>query len=111
MIFTYAAHPLVESPTREDMALFKRWNPWLIFLALWTIIALLSAIQSYVREEIYVAKAPPATQMNVPIKDMSAANVETRKPKVHFKFLDHVRCQWRYGTRGRSSPRWRYGSH
>jgi hypothetical protein len=91
MLFADATHPLVESPTREDLALFKRWKLWLIFLGLWTVIAFLSAIQSYVREEIYVAKAPPAMQMNVPVKDMSAANVETRKPKVHFKFLDHVR--------------------
>jgi two-component system, LytTR family, sensor kinase len=91
MLFGDAMQTLVESPTREDAALFKRWNLWLIFLGLWTFIAFISAVQSYVREEIYVAKAPPVTRVNMPVKDMSAANVETRKPKSHFKFLDHMR--------------------
>jgi hypothetical protein len=98
-------HTLVESPTREDAALFKRWNLWLIFLGLWTFIAFISAVQSYVREEIYVAKAPPATRMNVPIKDMSAMNVETRKPKSRFKFLDHMRWAMEvWYTRAMISP-------
>jgi hypothetical protein len=105
MLLGDALHPLVESPTREDAALFRRRKLWLIFLGLWTFIAFISAIQSYVREEIYVAKTPPAARLDVPIKDMSAANVETRKPKSHFKFLDHMRWSMEvWYTRAMISP-------
>jgi two-component system LytT family sensor kinase len=71
----------------------------------WTFIAFISAVQSYAREEIYITKVPPAARLNVPIKDMSAANVETRKPKSHFKFLDHMRWSMEvWYTRAMISP-------
>jgi len=85
-----ATLPLPSSHLRERTNVFRRPDTWLIFIFIWTLIAVLQGGQSYIRERVY-ARAVPATHSKVAIKDLSSTNVQAQKTATRFRFIDHFR--------------------
>lgn len=95
---------LQTTQTRDRSSLFRRVDMWLIFVFLWTLIAVLQGGQSYVRERIY-AHEVPAARSKVPIKDLSSTNIQATKTPTRFRFLDHFRWSMEvWYTRAAISP-------
>ncbi|HEY0263970.1 MAG TPA: histidine kinase [Granulicella sp.] len=88
--------------TRDRSRIFRSVNLWIIFVLIWTFIAVLQAGQSYIREIMYVSHAP-VTRPRIPVKDLSTASLKPMES--HFRFFDHLRWSMEiWYTRAAISP-------